>query len=179
MVHKIGSYLPMTIIVLTLIATWRFGDWRNWKKYYSSILFTICINFAVSILTYTHSLWHFEKVLFIPNHTIADFMLKFTNFPAIVLTYLSRYPFKTRLYRQLVYIAFWVVIFSLLEGLSVLLKIETYHNGWNYWWSVVVWLSLFVGVTLHHTKPPLAWLLFFIGTSFLIVYFHIPISKMK
>ncbi len=177
--HIIGSYMTLVVAFLTIFAAWRFGNWRDWRKYYPTILFTVIVNFLITILTYNHSLWHFEKTLFIPNHVLADIFMKFLNYPAIVLLYLSRYPYNSRLPRQLTYLISWVVVFSLIEWMFVCTKITTYHNGWNIWWSIVVWVFMFIGFRIHHTRPLWAWLLCFVGTAFLIFYFHLPITKLK
>jgi hypothetical protein len=179
MSHNIGWYFPLIIMFIVLLATWIFGDWRNWKTFYPSILFVISIDFVVSIITYNFTLWHFEKTLGIPNHSVGDFFLTFLNFPAIVLLYLTRYPFRSRVFKQLGYIFIWVVFFSLVEVTSFITKVITYHNGWNYGWSLLVWISMFIGIRIHHTKPLWAWLFFFAGIAFMMIYFHIPISKMK
>ncbi|SDN40747.1 hypothetical protein SAMN04487897_102812 [Paenibacillus sp. yr247] len=34
----IGPYMPLVLTFVCLITAWRFGDWRNWKKYYPTIL---------------------------------------------------------------------------------------------------------------------------------------------
>lgn len=171
----------MTLVVafLTILASWSFGDWRNWRNYYPTILFTIIANFLITMLTYNHSLWHFEKTLFIPNHVLADIFMKFLNYPAMVLLYLARYPYNSRLSKQLTYLISWVIVFSLIEWMFVLTKITTHHNGWNMWWSIIVWLFMFVGFRIHHTKPLWAWLLCFVCTAFLIFYFRLPITKLK
>ncbi|MFC4767928.1 hypothetical protein [Effusibacillus consociatus] len=81
MAYKIGEYMVLVLTALLLLAVWRFGDWRNWRKYYPTILFIISVNLFGTILTYNYSLWYFHKALFIPNHTLGDLFMKFTNFP--------------------------------------------------------------------------------------------------
>lgn len=175
----IASYLPIVIALLCLIAAWLFGDWRNWRTYYPTILFAICVDFFISLLIYNYPLWQFHQSAVTPNHTIADFFIAFTNLPCIVLVYLSKYPFKSHLWKQVVYAAVWPAIFTGIESLFLLIKMLTYHNNWNFWWSIAVWVFMFIGLRLHFTKPLWAWLLCFAGAVFLILYFHIPISKMK
>ncbi|MBA2940138.1 hypothetical protein HZF08_17630 [Paenibacillus sp. CGMCC 1.16610] len=175
----IVSYLPVIMALLCLIAAWLFGDWRNWKTYYPTILFAICVDFLVSLLSYNYSLWVFHKSAVTPNHTIADFMIAFSNLPCIVMVYLHKYPLKSRPLRQVIYIAIWSAVFTCVEGLFLLIKMLTYHNNWNFWWSIAVWVFMFIGLRLHFTRPLWAWLLCVAGVVFLILYFHIPIAKMK
>ncbi len=179
MLYVIGSYTLVFATFALFILAWLLGDWKNWKKYYPTILFPILLDFFCSILTYEHGLWLFEKSLFIPNHTITDFYITFLHFPPKVLIYLSLYPYKSPLFKQLAYITIWVVGNSLIEYFFVLTNITTYHNGWNFWWSVLVWSMMFPLLRLHHTKPLWAWLVSLGFTIFIIIYFDLPITKLK
>jgi hypothetical protein len=179
MLHTIVSYIRMALPFIYLVVAWRFGDWKNWRKYYPTILFIISVDFFISILMYKFPLWTFHRSLLIPNHTITDFILTFTCFPQMVLIYLSRYPYKSAWYKQLVYVVLWVIFYILNEIIFMFAKLISYHHGWNIRWSILVWIFMFIGLRLHHTKPLWAWLLCFACTAFLIIYFHIPITKMR
>lgn len=179
MLYKIGEYFLLVLTTILVIGVWRFGDWRNWRKYYPTILFIISVNLCVTILTYNHTLWHFHKALFIPNHTLGDIFMKFTNFPFMILLYLSRYPYKSRFFRQFVYIAIWVAVFSLVEFVFLFTKLMTYHNNWNFGWSVLLWCAMFPLIRIHHTRPVWAWFICLGFTVLAISYFEIPITKLK
>lgn len=173
------TYLPIVVALLCLLMAWRFGDWRNWRTYYPTIVFAICVDFFISLLLYNYSLWQFHKTPAIPNHTMADFVIALTNFPCIVLVYLSRYPNHSHLLKQLVYVIGWSAAFTGVEVLFLFADLLTYHNNWNFWWSIVVWVFMFYGLRLHAAKPLWAWGLCFACTAILMVFFHIPISGMK
>ncbi|WP_420490945.1 CBO0543 family protein [Neobacillus drentensis] len=179
MIPKLTLYFPWILSVMLLISALIFAIWKNLKIYYPTIIFAISVDFYISIITYEHSLWYFHKAFLVPNHTIADLFIAFTNLPLIILVYLSRYPYKAPFYKQLVYISFWSILFTFIETIFLFLKLLSYHNGWNFWWSMVVWFFIFFGITLHNKKPLLAWLLCFSCTLFLIFYLQIPILKMK
>lgn len=179
MIHKLAMYFPLMFTVILTIFAWKYADWKKWKIYYPTIIFTICIDFFITIITYEHSLWYYHKAFLAPNHTVADFFVAFTNHPLIVLVFLSRYPYKAKFFRQLAYILFWSLLFTGIETLFLLLKLLSYHNGWTFWWSFVVWIFIFSGLIIHQKKPLFAWLLCFSCTIFLIVYFQIPVLKMK
>lgn len=179
MLKLIGLYLPYIYTILLLVAAFRLGDWRNWNKYYSTILFIITLNFLSSILTYEYSLWLFKPTFMVPNHTIADIMIKFTNFPAIILIYLTQYPYQSRWLSQFAYIVIWTIIWTLVEYSFLLTKMMTYHHGWNIGFSFLLWLVMFVTFRLHHTRKPWAWFLCLGFGIFVILYFKIPITKMK
>jgi len=179
MLHTFVSYLRWILPFVYITGAWRFGDWRNWRKYYPTVLFIISVDFLVSILMYPYPLWTYEPSLWIPNHTICDFLFTFTFFAPIAFIYLSRYPYRSKWYKQALYTAVWVVIECTVEGIVFLARLITYHNGWNFGWSCVVWLFLFTGLYLHHRNPLWAWLLCFSLTLFLILYFHMPITHYK
>ncbi|SEC04458.1 hypothetical protein SAMN05443246_2778 [Paenibacillus sp. GP183] len=140
-----GMVFPLILVFASLFVV---KDWRNWRKYYPTILFTISVDLIFSVLTYEHSLWYFHKALFIPNHTLHDLWINFTAFPLIILMYLSRYPYKSGWLMQTAYFTLWAVLFSLVEGVSFILRFITYHNGWSYWWSVLFWFTMFPVVRL-------------------------------
>jgi len=177
--HTLVSYIRLMLPFIYFILVMKCGNWRNWKKYYPSILFVICVDFFICILTYKYSLWEFQPSFLIPNHTTAEFLLVFTFLPAMALIYLSRYPFKLKWTIQFRYVMIWTLIYDVIEFIFVKARLIIYQHGWNYWWSCLVWLFIFIGLRLHHTKPLLAWALCFSCTIFLILFFHIPISKIK
>jgi hypothetical protein len=80
---------------------------------------------------------------------------------------------------QTAYITLCAVFMSLAEGVFVILKFTTYHNGWNFGWTVLFWFTMFPTLRLHHARPLLAWLVFAICAIFVIPYFHIPITQQK
>ncbi len=179
MLHQLSNYFPLIFTMILLVFALIYVDWKNWRIYYSTIIFVIGVNFFISLLTYEHPLWLFHKSFLVPNHTIADFFIAFTNYPLIVLIFLSLYPYKSKLHKQFAYISFWSILFTAIETIFLFLKLMSYHNGWNFLWSIVVWFFIFIGIIIHHKKPLFAWLLCFSCTIFLILYFQIPVSKMK
>jgi hypothetical protein len=115
MLHTIASYIRMAVPIILFIGVWRFGAWKNWGKYYPTILFIISVDFFISILTYEYPLWTFHGSLLIPNHTINDFVIAFTGYSQMVLIYLSRYPYKSEWYKQLVYVALWAISYGIYQ----------------------------------------------------------------
>ena len=176
MLDSITWYTPLFITLFILVVTFYFSDWRNWRKYYPTILFIIVVSFTAYVLTYDYPLWLYHESLFIPNRLIHEFRLDFLALPGIILLYLTLYPYTSGMLRKLTYILIWTVILSIFEGFYVLLKILTYHNGWNIGWSVVTWFIKFSVVIIHHRKPKWAWLICVIIIIFVINYFDIPFS---
>lgn len=172
-------YLTFIISILTILTAWCFSDWKNWKLYYPTIIFTIALDFASTILTYNYSLWYFKGTLFLPNHVLTDMWMKLVFFPPLIIIYLSHYPYQKTLMNQGVYITLWSFFWGIVEGFYVLVGLTTHHNGWHMGWSAFVWVLMFIGIRLHHTRPLLTWVLCGVFAVFLIIYFNVPINKLK
>ena len=179
MKHTVGSYLSIAVPILHLVAAWRLADWKKWRKYYPTMLFAIVVDFFSTIISYRYSLWHFHARLFIPNHTITDFLIALVLLPSIVLIYLSRYPYESRLLVQAGYMALWAVIESLSEWCFFLTGMITYDHGWNFAWSVLLWTIMFPILRLHDYRPWLAFLVCAGLAAFVMGHFDIPVTDAK
>ena len=58
------------LVLVFVIIAWKWGDWKNWKLYYPTILFMILGDFVYIFLTYKKPLWILESPLF--GRTISD-----------------------------------------------------------------------------------------------------------
>ncbi|WP_338021149.1 CBO0543 family protein [Bacillus piscicola] len=163
--------------LLLLIATFKWGDWRNWEKYYPTILFIICLDFFSSILMYEHPLWIYKESLFLPNHTLTDFFIVFIMYPTVILLFLANCPSKRM--AQIGWILLWITTFSVTEFISVASGLGAYENGWNFGLSVLFNCVMFPILYIHHHKPLLAWLLALSVALYIILSFHFPIETMK
>lgn len=177
--YLLGNIWVYTVTFGWLAAAWRWGDWRNWRGYYPTVLYVIGVQLVVSILTYEYSLWYFRPALFVPNHTVADFLIAFTNFPPITLLYLSRYPSQATLPKQLLYVLAWTVGQTGIEALFLLTGMLSYHNGWHLGWSMLLWFCAFLLMRLHALQPLWAWLA--VGACAVAgsLWFHIPVAHLK
>ncbi|WP_407921229.1 CBO0543 family protein [Bacillus salipaludis] len=76
-----------------IVAVWRWGDWRNWEKYQSTILFKITCALLYEVLTYNYPLWEYSDFdTFLPTHTLNSLAITFVGFTCTVLLFLSCYP---------------------------------------------------------------------------------------
>jgi hypothetical protein len=139
MMTKLTNYFPLIVTVILLFFSLIYANWKNWRSYYSTILFVICVDFFISIVTFEHSLWHFNKALLIPNHTIADFVIAFTNLPLITIVFLSRYPYKTQLYKQIAYILLDYFIYGRRDNIFI-----SKTNILSQWMELLVVISCLV-----------------------------------
>lgn len=177
-IYLLDFQILATIFLVAL--AWNFGDWKNWERYYPTILFVLVVNFSYNLISYNYPLWEYESPLL--KTTGSDLLLNLTAFPALIFTYLSLLStiiqYKTFPIKSL-YVLFWVVFLTMIEWFSFNLGFFSYYHGWNIWWSVLFNCAMFPIMWLHYKKP-----LWAIGASllcavFVISYFHIPFSSMK
>ncbi len=161
---------------LYLIAGFKWGDWRNWKKYYPTILFFIIGDLLYNFILYNKTMWHFHDII-LPNHTAITVMAMFVSYTATVLIYLGRFP--TGWIKRSLWFMLWCGIYLGIEYTNNKLGFITYHNGWNIWWSVLFTCTIFIILPIHHKRPLFAWLLSFIIIISLLNIFDVRISELK
>lgn len=159
-----------------LLLMLRFGDWKNYKKYYPTILFMIIGDLLYNLFTYQAPTWKYNSDFILPNHTLVNLWIMMTVYPATVLIYLPHFPEKRS--KQVLYILFWVLLYGIIElaGFYIFNAIE-HLNGWNMWWSLWFNLILFTMLPIHHKRPILAWGLSFIVIIFLLIMFNVNILE--
>jgi len=164
--------------ILFLLMGWRFGDWRNFKKYYPTILYFIIGDLLYNLFTYNAPLWKYSKDFIFPNHTLVNLWTMITIYPATVLTYLFHFPKKK--IRQIFYILFWVIVFIIWELLNLhIFGLINHSNGWNMWWSFLFDIIIFIMLPIHHKRPLVAWGLSFIIIIFFLIVFNVNLSELK
>ena len=177
MLDTIAWYTPFFITVSLIFVAWRYSDWKTWRKYYPTILFISVVSLLTYILTIDYPLWLYNESFLFPNRMMHELRLIFFIFPALILIFLTFYPNTAVMLRQLAYIFIWVIICSIFESFLVFIKIITYHNGWNFPWSVVVWFIMFSVIAIHQKKPIWMWVICTIFSVVVINYFNIPFAK--
>jgi len=166
----------IAVTVTTVVLAWKWGDWRNWKLYYPTMLYFIVGNFSYTLLTYNYPLWEFESPLL--KTTGSNFLITMISFPAVLLVFLPHYPSARVM--QILYILVWTAANTLIEWIAYLSGFFSYHNGWNIWWSALFNAFMFALLRLHHKKPPAAWLLtIIVAWAVLFFYFKVPFSSMR
>lgn len=163
-----------------IVATYFWGDWRNWRKYLSSIYFLIIVNLMYKVLFYNYLLWRLEPIWplqnIFPKSSLIVILVSFIIYPTTTLLYLGNYPEGEK---QLFYIAFWVILYLIIEAVAISQKAISYHNGWNYVYTMGFDIALFLLLRLHYKKPLLAWLVSFSLFFGAAIYFNLPLSSMK
>src|SRR5665647_1352836 len=114
--------------LVSILIAWKWGDWRNWKLYYPTILYMILGDLTYIILSSNKPLWEYESRLL--NGDFAEFLIAFIVFPCTVLAFIPFYP-KVGMWKKIVYLLFWASLYTSIEWLSFHLGFFSYHNGWN------------------------------------------------
>ena len=170
--------MRLLIILSYVLAAWKWTDWKRWKEYYPTIVFMIAVNWAVAVLTYKHTLWKFSPSYLLNYHSVSNFVISMTVFPATVLLFLSRFP-EGGLFKKGRYIAYWVAVYGFTELVTSSTGIIEYQNGWSFAWSVVLDCIMFPILWIHHKNPLLAWLLTLVAMMALWFMFGFSVSDFK
>lgn len=153
---KIGVARPLIFILLfiSIFITWKWGDWRNWELYYSTILYMIFADLAYIILSFNKPLWQYESPIF-SSHFVES-LIAFVVFPCTCLVFLPLFS-KVSKPKALVYILLWALLYSCVEYVSFRLGYFSYHYGWNLYWSFGFNCLMFPLLILHYKKPLWVW----------------------
>jgi hypothetical protein len=61
------------LIIISIFLCWKYGDWKNWRLYYPTILYMVIGNLTCDILVYRNPLWSYT-INFL-NHIYADLLV--------------------------------------------------------------------------------------------------------
>ena len=170
--------MHLAFTVLTMLAAWRWADWRNWTTYQSSMFYIATGGLLYEYLTKHYPMWKFHAD-FLYSHRIVVIVYALITMPLTVLLFLSRYPSTERLWRQLRYYGIWITIYIIAEHFLRWFGYISYEHGWTFWYSLLFDMIMFPMIRLHFTKPGLA-LLCSVGiTGLLMLWFEVPIEAAK
>ncbi|MGH4140247.1 CBO0543 family protein [Clostridium sp.] len=168
----------MYLIFLSLISIYicyKLGDWKNWEKYYSTILFFILSSVASAFLTYDHPLWLYKSVVI--NHTFTDLLISITVYPCTVMMFIPHLPSKIT--KIILHISIYVAIYTIPEFIAIKLGYFTYFNGWNIWCTLIFNCLMFPMLILHYKKPLYAWGIALISPHILFFLLKIPYNIIR
>lgn len=120
--------MHIAITIFIIFAVWRWGDWRNWEKYHTVMLFFALGNMLYNFLTAGHFLWRLESITF-PNHTTTEMLYTIFVFPGTALLFICNYP-KGRMKIFLHYV-YWIVLYVGVEAVITFTGHIKYQYGWN------------------------------------------------
>lgn len=158
-------------------AAYKWGDWKNFWRYYPTILFFILGSFIHGIIFYNFPLWFYLSPYI--SHNIINLIASLTIFPSTILLYLPYFPKTKKLSRQILYILKWCLLYILIELFFLSIGLIKYYNGWSIGWSLIHNLYQFPLLKLHDVKPGVAWIICSIILAFIMLIFKFPLSTIK
>lgn len=160
------------LLSLFVIAAFKLGDWKNWQKYYPTVLFVAVQNLASSFLTYHHVLWQYNDDILVKSQTTMELLNAFALLPVVTFVFLSKLPFHKSKTYQYCYIALWVLIFSSLEfSAHYIVGSLSYDHGWSWQASTIFDIGMFSIIRMHFIRPIWAWGLNLIMVTVILIKF--------
>lgn len=163
------------IAIVAISLCYRYGDWKNWKNYYPTILFFILSSILCAFFTYNHPLWLYESKGL--NHTFWDLFICITVYPSTIMMFIPHLPSKKA--KKVFHIALYVAIYTITELVANKLGYFSYHNGWNIWCSLIFNSVMFPILAIHYEKPIYGWIFAFILFFGLLFIMKIPYSCIR
>jgi hypothetical protein len=78
------------VALLAILCALIWGDLKNWRLYYPTILFCVLGDAIHLLITYNFTLWKYESRLF-PS-ILTNLLVTMTVFPSFCLIFLPRHP---------------------------------------------------------------------------------------
>ncbi|MDD9266929.1 CBO0543 family protein [Paenibacillus sp. GCM10023248] len=159
--------------LLFLAAALATGARKEWQKYYDVMLFVSLCNLLYNFLCYDYMIWAFHPD-FLLSHKTADLLNTFILLPSAVLLYLHFYPAAALSKR--IYYFIWVAGFSTIEFIWHAFGRIAYEHGWNIYWSIAFYFTMFGTIRLLHTRRKAGLLVSLISVVFLVIYYRVPLT---
>ncbi|MFE8699575.1 CBO0543 family protein [Cytobacillus sp. FJAT-54145] len=164
--------MHVALSIFVIFAVWRWGDWRNWQKYHTTMLYFALGNLTYNFLTASYFLWRFNSD-FLSNHTLTEMLYTFIVFPGTALLFLSNYPTTKK--EQLKHYIRWVAIYVLVELVFIFTNHIHYNYGWHLGWSAAFDVIMFPILYLFYKKPIIAYLISIPIAVFFLWWFKVPV----
>jgi hypothetical protein len=163
------------LAIISIIICYKFGDWRNWKNYYPTILFFILSNVTCILLIYNNPLWLYEPKII--SSTFSDLFICITVYPSTVMLFIPHLPSKKS--KIILHISIYVAIYTLAELIGMKIGYFTHLNGWNIWYSLILNYLLFIMLIIHQKKPIYAWSIALLSPHILFFLMKIPYNCIR
>lgn len=168
--------MHVALVSLTILASLKWGDWKNWRNYHASMFFISTGGLLYEYIVQENTLWKFHPD-FLYGHQMVVIVYAIITMPISVLIFLTHFPEKWL--QRLFYILLWSGIYVSVEWILLVFKRIAYQNGWQLWYSFLFDLVMFSVISLHQYKPIPAYILSVFIIIFLIKYFDIPFQIIK
>jgi hypothetical protein len=158
------------VFIILLVICYKYGDWRNWKLYYPTILYFIIGDLTLHILTDPKWLWAYQAWPF-TIHLTWLFVVT-CIYPCLVILYLTFFPKKFKF--KILYTLLCIAIFTIYEYMMTLFGAFHYYNGWNLMYSIAFDFVMIPILYLHYKRPLVVWPISFALAFGFMFLFKIP-----
>ncbi|MEH7413822.1 CBO0543 family protein, partial [Neobacillus drentensis] len=148
--------MHVAIGILTILASFKWADWKNWRKYHASMSFISTGGLMYEYIVKENTLWKFHPDL-LYGHEMVVLVYAIITMPVSILIYLSHFP-KTWT-RRILYILVWSGIYIFVEWILLVFGRISYQNGWKFWYSFYFDIVMFSVIALHQSKPIRAYII--------------------
>jgi hypothetical protein len=170
---------PFVVGFVAMICSWKWGDWKNWTKYLSTIQYFIIGDLLYNLFSINFHLWSYPNPPnLLPNHLMNNLLYMLMIYPSTSIIFLYRFP-KNNYIKQFLYILIWIGFWIVFEIIMVWQGLCVYTNGWTFGWSVFFICIMVPMLILHHKRPLWAYVLSVPVIVFLLLWFKVPIFTPK
>lgn len=159
--------------LVSLLACWKWGDWRNWRQYYPTILYFMMGSLVYDFLAYNKPLWLYDGIF--GKYPFLNIAAMVVTYPITVILFLMNFP--VRFHRAVLRIVLWTALYAAVELLSMELLDFRHLNGWSMFYTLVFDLLMFTLLRLHHTRPLLALFISEVLAVLMLWWFRIPLTR--
>ncbi|WP_409299912.1 CBO0543 family protein [Peribacillus sp. SCS-155] len=163
--------MHVAITILTVLASFKWGNWKEWKKYHASMFFIATGGLLYEYMVKDYTLWKFHPD-FLFNHDMTVIIYALITMPVSIFLFLQHFPKEWS--RRVAYIFLWSGIYIAVEWLLLKFDRISYQNGWHFWYSYFFDLMMFSIIALHQYHPILAYILSIFIIFFLLGHFNVP-----
>jgi hypothetical protein len=168
--------MHIAITLLTILASFKWGKWKNWREYHASMLFIATGGLLYEFIVKENTLWKFHPDL-LYGHDMTIMVYALITMPISIFLFLSHFP--ERWSQRLFYILIWSGIYIAVEWILQMSGKISYQNGWKFWYSFLFDIVMFSVIALHQNYPSRAYIISIFIIVFLISYFDIPFKFAK
>lgn len=164
--------MHVTLGLAVLLASLKWGNWKEWQKYYPTMLYIVATNLLYKFFALSKfHLWKLSsRDFFFYNHLQVFLWHILIINTLITLMYLSNFP-EQAMKKKIVYVLSWVTLLIVLECLLLRFDHINYFHGWHLGWTLFFDVCMFLMLRLHYKKPLWAIVLTILNTLFYLFVF--------
>jgi hypothetical protein len=162
--------IRLMLATIFILCAYKWGDWKNWRKYYPTMLFFGMGDLIYKVVFFDKPLWMFQVDFFVQS--LNELLIIFTIFFSTVLIFLSKLP--KNLPQKTIYILIWIAIYIGIEFFTTSIGMSKNYNGWSIWWSLLFDIVMFPLLIVHYKNPIAAWVISFMLLVSIMKVFNVP-----